>query len=163
MIVGYSLYLRISPMPTGRKVKEALLNQLPEFEGKIMELGAGFGTLAIPLAKKFPQKVVEAYELSPIPYFYILLLKNLFSLPNLKVMRRDFFKASLQEGGLIVCYLYPGAMRRLEKKFTLELPKGSIVISHTFALYDRNPCKTLIVKDLYNTKIYLYKSFIDNR
>lgn len=154
LIVIWTVKAGISPMPTLAKVKQSLLNALPAtFEGSIVELGSGWGTLARPLAQKYPQSTVTGYEISPVPYFISKLTGRE---SNLCYVRQDFFQADLSQASLVVCYLYPAAMKRLKAKFEKELKKGSLIVSHTFAIPGWTPEKAIEVDDLYKTKIYFY-------
>ncbi|MBA2369564.1 MAG: methyltransferase [Candidatus Protochlamydia sp.] len=148
----------ITPTPTSTKVKKLVLKILPsEVKGKIVELGSGWGHLTLSLARHYPDNVIEAYEISPIPYSisYILNLWKQFS--NLKLIKKDFFKISLDGCGLIVCYLYPGAMEKLKVKFEKELAPGTFIVSHTFAIPGWVPLKLMHANDLYHTPVYLYQ------
>lgn len=157
-IVCWTLKNGISPMPTSPKVRTELLKWVPPLSGgKIYELGSGWGTLAFALAKEFPGCHVHAYETSWIPYFYSIWKKKFLNVPNLTFHRRDLFTVSLQDASLIVCYLYPGVMQKLQLKFSKELLPSAIVISHTFALPNWEPFQTIEVKDIYKTRIYVYK------
>lgn len=157
-IVIWSLINGISPMPSSSTVKDEILNNIPEhLSGTLYELGSGWGTLAFPLGKKFPQMRVEAFENSPVPFMFCILRKLLNPVPNLYFYRRDFFNISLRSASAIVCYLYPDAMARLEKKFSSELPVGCIIVSNTFAIPSWKPIKVIEVDDLYHTKVYIYK------
>lgn len=149
-------------MPTAFKPRKAILDLIkdPIFEnlqGDISELGSGFLTLALPIAKKFPENTVLAYETSTVPYWYSKLLVSFLKQNNLKILKHDFFQSNLSESALIVCYLYPAAMEKLKIKFETELKKGTLVISNTFAIPGWKPIITVTVNDLYQTKIYLYK------
>lgn len=94
-----------------------------------------------------------AYELSPIPYL-VAKVRAMWA-PNLKVVRGDFFKASLEGAGLVVCYLAPKLMERLRP--TLKgLPKGTLVVSHTFGLRGWQPIKEVVVGRFPRTSIYFY-------
>jgi hypothetical protein len=157
-VVIWSLRNGISPMPTSPKAKKQLLLLLPDdVQGTIYELGSGWGTLLVPLARKYPDCDVVGYETSLCPYivsrFWIWMLR----LPNAKVVRRDFFSVDLREASLLVCYLYPGAMRRLKDKLLGELKPGTCVVSNTFAIPGWIPEATREVGDLYKTKVYLYR------
>lgn len=143
-------------MPTSGKVKAALFQALPKVEGEIVDLGSGWGTLVFPLAKAFPECQITGYETSPIPFALSLLRQMLQPRSNLLIKREDLFSAPLENAALVVCYLYPKAMKKLQSKFERELKEGAIVISHTFALPDWQPSKVIEVQDLYRTKIYIY-------
>ena len=157
-IVFHTLRTGISPMPTSGKVRRELLSLLPEaLEGTLLELGSGWGTLAFALADHCPRARVVAYELSPLPYAFSRLRQRLAPRPNLQLVREDFLRASFSGASAVVCYLYPGAMRRLAPKLSAELAPGTRILSHTFALRGWKPLRTLVVGDLYRTPIYLYE------
>ncbi len=157
-IVLHTLRTGISPMPTSDKVRRQLLSLLPpELDGTLLELGAGWGSLAFALADHCPRARVVAFELSPLPYAFSRLRQRLAPRPNLQLVREDFFRASFAEASAVVCYLYPGAMSQLAPKLSQELAPGTRILSHTFALRGWKPLRTLIVDDLYRTPIYLYE------
>ncbi len=156
-IVFFTLKTGISPMPTSAKVRRQLLALVPaELEGPVLELGAGWGTLAFALADRCPRAQVVAFELSPLPYAFCRLRQRLAPRPNLRLVREDFFAASFAGASAVVCYLFPGAMGRLAPKLRAELPAGACILSHTFALRGWQPLRTIVVGDLYRTPIYLY-------
>jgi hypothetical protein len=153
----YSWAYGITPTPTSAKVKNTVLQVLPlDPKGKIVELGSGWGHLTFSLARLYPDNVIEAYEISPIPYGISYLINAWKRQSNLRLFRKDFFKVSLKGSGLIVCYLYPGAMEKLKGKFEQELKPGTFVLSHTFAVPGWAPVKLLYANDLYHTPVYLY-------
>ncbi len=157
-IVMWSIRNGIAPMPTSIKAKKCLMDILPHpLQGPIYELGFGWGTLAYPLAKRYPASQIFGYETSPIPYWVARLRSVFAQQANLHLQKRDFFQVPLADASLVVCYLYPGAMRRLKVKFEAELKSGTWVVSNTFAVPGWKPVKTLIVPDLYHTNIYLYR------
>jgi hypothetical protein len=159
-IIAYSLYNGITPMPTAPRVKRKLLEIINERQiaGKVFELGSGWGTLAIALARVLPHCQVIAYENSSIPYICSRFIQTLSRRENLKIIRKNFFRISLTEADLIVCYLYPGAMERLKMKFERELKDECLVISSTFAIPDWRAQEVIDVPDQYRTKIYVYSA-----
>lgn len=162
-IVWWTVKNGISPMPTSRKVKAALLETLPYSSGEIVDLGSGWGTLVFPLAQAFPHSKVTGYETSPLPLAFSRLRLAVEPRANLSLKREDFFHISLENVDLVLCYLYPGAMQKLQGKFERELKEGAIVVSHTFALPGWIPYKVLEVNDLYKTKIYFYSRLSQNQ
>ncbi len=67
-ILVYALRTGITPMLTSHRVKAAMMELVPDdFEGTIVELGSGWGTLAVAFARRYPGSQVLAYELSPLP------------------------------------------------------------------------------------------------
>jgi len=157
-ITWYSWKYGITPTPTSFQVQRVLLDAFPkQIEGTIVELGSGWGLLAWSIAKRYPQNPVIGYEISPIPYLFSWCWNKIFPQPNLHFERKDFFSISLKEVAVVVCYLYPGAMRRLKLKFEEELLLDTLIISHTFAVPGWVATRTDVVNDLYRTPVYVYQ------
>lgn len=157
-LVFYSVVYGISPTPTSKTVKEELLKMIPsEVRGKVVELGSGWGTLVFALAERLPHCSVRGYEISPLPYVVSVIRKRLSGCANATFLRQNFFKVSLEGTSLIVCYLYPGAMHRLQKKLRGELRSGALVLTHTFAFPGWTPIDSRIAGDIYRTPVYLYR------
>jgi hypothetical protein len=157
-IVYYSSKNGITPVPTLDRAKQGMLGLLAQrkINGNIYELGSGWGTLAIALAKKYAHSNVVGYENSIVPYLFSQ-IRNLFTgCRNLNLVRKDFYTTPLNDADLVVCYLYAGAMEKLRTKFESELKKDAIVVSNTFAVPYWRPVEEIVVDDIYRTKVYLY-------
>jgi hypothetical protein len=158
LIVIYTLSYGISPAPSSHKAQIAILKQIPrETTGVIYDLGSGWGNLAIALARHCPQAQVKGYEISPIPYFVSVVFRKILNIRNVQFARKDFTKLSLNDAALVTCYLYPGIMHHLGIQLAEQLPRGSVVITHTFSLPLWTPEYIVNVNDIYNTKVYVYK------
>lgn len=163
-IVWSSVQTGITPTPTASKVKYHFIRTLPQIlSGTILELGSGWGTLAFPLAHRYPDCAVIAYESSLIPYLFCRLRHLWNPLPNLVFKRKNFFDEKFQDAALVVCYLYPGAMKKLKEKFQNELKSDAIIATHTFAIPGWTPVFTDTVADLYHTHIYHYVILVDKK
>lgn len=161
-IIINTLRYGISPMPSSRKAKKAILqllhDNLPKkLDGNVVELGSGFSTLAIPIANCFPENNMIAYEISLIPFSLSKMFQFFIPQKNLIILRKDFFDVDLNNSKLIICYLYPAAMEKLKVKLENELKNETYLISNTFAIPGWKPISTITLDDLYKTKIYLYK------
>jgi len=157
-IVFWSLKNGISPMPTSRRAGKQVLSFIPkEAQGVIVDLGSGWGSMAILLAKHLPDCHIVGYETSPIPYAVSCILGYLAKAKNLQFLRKDFFQEDLAKASLVYCYLYPKAMIQLKKKFEVELCPGTIVISNTFAISKGNLVQVADLQDIYHTRIYKYE------
>jgi hypothetical protein len=158
LLLVYTFYTGISPVPTSRKVKNLLLENLPDIStGSIFELGSGWGTLAFPVAGKFPLVPVNAYEISPVPWFYSRIRKLIISRKNLTLYRKNFHNISLKDASLIICYLHPGGMKRLKRKFEKELKPGAVIMCNTFQIDGWEPAAVHEIDKLYDNIIYIYQ------
>lgn len=158
-IAFYTIKNGISPSPTSPLIKKELLSLFPTSAGnsKLYELGAGWGTLAFPLAKQLPNSAIYAIENSLIPYLWMMLRNKLTKQSNIVLLRQNIYNIDLSEANYIVCYLYPKAMKKLEVKCRNECSKGTIIIAHTFAFPTLAPLRTMEAKDIYRSKIYIYR------
>ncbi len=155
--VHYTLVTGISPVPTSRRARAAMLAAAGRpGDGVILELGSGWGTLAFPLARAFPDRTVVAYEISPVPWLFSLLRFALFPRPNLRIRRADFFEESLAGASLVVCYLMPRGMARLKAKFEAELGPEAVVVSNTFSVPGWRPAARRDADDLHGSTVYVY-------
>jgi len=75
----------------------------------------------------------------------------------LAFVRGDLYAYPYEEVDVVVCYLYPGAMRRLDPLLKAKLQPGAAVISLCFALPGWTPVRTVVCGDLYRTKVYVYQ------
>lgn len=160
-IVLHTLRVGISPMPSSPAARAAVLELVAShLAGRaapvIAELGAGWGTLALALARQHPQARVVAYESSPVPWLWCRLRRALCGAANLELRRRDFFAAPLGEVDVVVCYLFTGAMERLAPKLRAELRDGAAVVSNTFGLRGWTAEATRTLHDVYRTPVYRY-------
>lgn len=157
-IIWWTLKNGISPMPSSKKARRAILKAIsPDQTGTLYELGSGWGTLLIPLAKSHKQCTIIGFETSRVPYIISKMLILIFGHKNVRLFRKDFYNEPLKDAEIIICYLYPEAMKKLKVKFEQELKTGTRVISNTFAIPEWKPEQILMIHDLYSTKIYIYK------
>lgn len=122
----------------------------------VADLGSGWGSLIIPLARAHPELRFTGYEASWLPWLFSLLLKRLHRLDNLTLKCGNFLHSDLSGHNTLLCYLYPGAMQRLAAKLEHDCAQDCHVISHTFALPGYRPIRKIHCGDLYHTPVYHY-------
>lgn len=154
----YSLITGISPVPSSLKARKTIINSVsPDQDGYIYELGAGWGSLAFPVAHRCPKATVVAYEISPVPWLFMKIRSALFGPRNLHIVRRNFLNDNLGKASLVLCYLYPGAMTKLSAKLARELDSGANIICNTFELPAWTPNLVARIEDLMCPEIFYYK------
>lgn len=157
-IVYVSLRNGISPMPSSAPVRQAVTVEMKRLTSKklIVEAGSGFGTLALHVGRYSADSQVIGLENSIIPLWVSRLLARLGPRSNVNFIQRDLYTYSYEDVDVVVCYLYPGAMKRLSTIWSGRLTPGAHVISVCFALPDWQPDRVITCKDLYHTKVYVY-------
>ena len=158
LIFVFTLANTSPPTPTGPRVMRAIFRLLPRRlpEGAIVELGSGWGGLAVQLAKSYPNHDVEGLEISPLPWLASR-LRTLGGPGNLRFRYGDFMRCDLSGAALVVCYLAGPQMGKLAPKFAAEMRPGTLVLSHTFQLPGWRPADTVIADDIYQSPVYLYE------
>lgn len=145
-------------MPSTRKQAQVILDLIPQnIRGSIAELGSGWGTLALALARHRPQCRITGYESSHVPFLVSKIIAIASRVQNLEFERANFLKMPLQNYSAIVCYLHPAAMHKLQTKLETEMSPGTLVICNTFAMSDWKADHVVELEDMYKTKIYLYR------
>jgi SAM-dependent methyltransferase len=151
----------ISPMPSSahvRRVVIAEMNRLIERERVlIVEAGSGWGTLALHVAKNSAGRQVIGIENSSIPFWISKLMARLNQQTDVTFIRGDMYNYPFKNVNVVLCYLYPGAMKRLSKLLYDQLQPEAIIISVCFALPDWQPVRVITCGDLYRTKVYVYQ------
>ena len=157
-IVASTLRIGISPMPSSARARRAMLAALAGAPpGPVVDLGSGWGTLAIACARRHPGRTVVGYELSWVPWAVSCLLKQLLRLPNLSFRRADFRQADLSNASVLLCYLFPRGMRGLADQLQAQGLRPALLVSNTFALPSVPADEVLRLDDLYRTPVYIYR------
>jgi predicted RNA methylase len=152
------LFNGITPTPSSQKqIHQILLAIPPRFSGRIYDLGSGWGTLAIAMSKQLPDAKIIGLENSPVPYLISELILFFAQRKNVQIIFANFLRKNLDDADLVVCYLFPGGMKKLRLKLEKDLKPGTTVISNTFAISEWRPIQVLHTNDLYHSPIYVYK------
>ncbi len=166
-LIIWTIANTIPPVPSSSSASRIMLSLIRENADEwkvvterplILELGSGWGNFTIAAAKALPDCAVQGYENSPVPYLFSRLAKRIAGCRNLTFVRADFKTAPLEEASCIVCYLHPGAMKAIKENIEKSIvTKPLYIVSNTFHIPGWEPLKVYTAKDLYRSKIYLYK------
>ena len=161
LVVAYTLRTGVPPWPSSPAARRALLAALPPDQalppGDIMELGSGWGGLALSLAAHRPGRRVVAVELSPVPWAITRMRALAGQVGNLEARRADLHRGDVSEAALIVCYLHREAMTRLAARLAAEAPPGAWILSNGFGLGDWTPVARHAVGDAFGGEILVYR------
>ena len=159
----YEQKTHIVAAPTMPWVRKLIINALKKHHPttneslNIAELGSGWGGLSFAVAHQYSNAHITGYELSPFP-FWVSKIRQFLSRKNVTFERSDFFKTSLKEHDVIICYLSPKHMAWLKPKFEAELKKDAIIISNAFAIPDWTPIDSYSTQHGLKIPVYVYKT-----
>lgn len=127
------------PTPKDRGRKMLQLAKLKPRE-KLYDLGCGDGRL-IHIASMEQKANAVGLEFSPLIYALAWLVYPYYWLKGsqAKIRFRNFYAVDLSDADVVVCYLLPHSMKKLQRKFEKELKKGARVISYAFPILDWTP------------------------
>ena len=150
------------PTPTSPRVRRAMLAILPPSlpnadQGRIYELGSGWGGMSRALADRFPGQPVVGIEISPLPFIVAWAYDMVAPRRNLTLKFGSLLNADLSDATLVVCYLSPNILHKLRLKLEKELSAEALVISSTFRIPKWKPMATVTAPDIYRSPVYLYE------
>lgn len=154
----------ISPMPSSAPVRRMVMKEIKRLpsEGIMVEAGSGWGTVALQAAKVCPGWKVIGIENSLIPLWVSRIAARLDRrgkyANQVTFIGGDLYSYQYENADLVVCYLYPGAMKRLSVILRDQLAPNAQIISICFALPGWEPEQIITCTDTYRTKVYLYKA-----
>ncbi|MBS3962956.1 MAG: hypothetical protein KGZ80_00435 [Methylomonas sp.] len=101
-----------------------------ERPARLAELGAGIGSVVIPLARRFPDLKIHAIEKAPLPW--LVLRWRCRSFDNVEVLRQDFWQHSLKPYSVVYAFLSPLVMVRLGEQAARDMRCGGLLLSAAF-------------------------------
>lgn len=125
----------------GRMLKdiESCLNRAPR--QVVMDLGSGWGSCLVPLARKYPGHLFIGVEKAFLPYFYAKIRGR--NCKNLTFKREDLFLSDISKADIVILYLIGHLMPRVTRKCRREMKKNALVYSNHFPLALIKPLKTV--------------------
>ncbi|MEY3807806.1 MAG: hypothetical protein RI893_782 [Pseudomonadota bacterium] len=118
------------------------------------ELGAGVGSVAVPLAQNLPI-IVKAWERAPLPW--LIMAWRCRKLPNLSVKRASLWDGNLAGYNIVFAFLSPAVMADLGQKISGEMLPGSLFISSCFPIPDWHAESLVTLKDRRRTTLFCYR------
>ena len=98
----------------------------------VYDLGCGDGRMVLAAAMRCHARAV-GIEIDPLRYIWCqFLITILGQRKRIKIIFGNLFKKDLSEADVIVCYLMPDALAKLEKKLNTELRPGTRIVSNRF-------------------------------
>lgn len=158
----YARKARVVPMPSAPWMRKALLKMMQESAQirngeRLYELGAGWGTLALALARQYPHAHITAIELSPIPFAAAWLRGKIGGHKNLSVKRASFYDHDLSKADVIVAYLTAQILADLKPKLEKEMKANAHMFCHTFPVPDWNAQRVETVRKMgYDLNVYWF-------
>jgi SAM-dependent methyltransferase len=123
-------------VPAFRRDVKAVLADTALKKGHLyIELGCGDGRLVEEAAKRGAQAI--GYEINPVMWFIAVVRTRKY--PSAHIYLGNFWKKDLSEADVVMAFLLPKFMERLETKVNAELKSGARLASYIFELPTKHP------------------------
>ncbi len=125
-------------VPTRKFDVEALLNDAKITKGiHYVELGCGDGRLVKASARRGAKAV--GYELNPL--LFIVAWVSTLNTPNAKIVFKNFWNVDLSKADVVMAFIMPRTLPRLDNKLAQELKPSAILVSYIFPVEGRKAIK----------------------
>lgn len=120
-------------VPTSMQMVNRMLEMANvESDDIVYDLGCGDGRIVLTAARRFHAQAV-GIEIDPLRYIWCqFLITILGQRKRIRIIFGNLFNKDLSEADVVVCYLMPDALTKLEKKFKRELQSETRVVSNRF-------------------------------
>lgn len=152
------------PMPSSPQIHRAVVEEIARVPGarRVVEVGSGWGGLAVRIARSQPGMRVVGVEASAVPWLVSRVRRAIPGAPeNLEFRRADFRSTRIEAHTVYVCYLSPSAMRSVRDVFEDGAREGVVVISALFAVREWQSIRTRTARDVHTTRIFVYEPRTD--
>jgi len=140
---------------SNRATAQTVGHLLPTGPARMLDIGAGTGSLLRPLAQARPDCQFTGIELAPAPWLLGRLLAAGAS--NIDWRRNDLFAPSWADYDVVYAFLSPVPMPAVWAKAQAEMKPGSLLVSNSFAVPGIDPEQRIEVTDRRGTQLYLYR------
>jgi len=126
-------------VPTLKRDVTSMLNDVKLNNGELfIELGCGDGRLVSAAAKRGARAI--GYEINPLLWL-IAAVRNLQHYPKAKIYLGNFWPRDISKADVVMTFLMPKFMNKLENKTNAEMKAGSRLISYIFKLPTKKQSK----------------------
>lgn len=157
-VVWDSVRIGAPPLPSSPAMRAAMLSLLPEREHCVaLEVGAGWGGVAVAVARARPTWEVTAVEQARVPFAFCWVRQRLLGPSNLTVVYGNGLDAIFENADVVTCYLLPETMLELRDRLETTGRPGGVLLSAAFGMRGWAAERTLRLDDLYRTEVFRYR------
>ncbi|NLF25369.1 MAG: class I SAM-dependent methyltransferase [Deltaproteobacteria bacterium] len=157
LIYAPTFWTRVPFYPTSREMYKVIAASLPEDQDfHLVDLGCGFGSLLLYLARVRPRGKFSGVEVGLLPFAIAKIRATLLGRGRIHIHLRSFWDLPLSDYDYVYAFLAPPPMARLWEKAKNEMKPGATLLINSFPV----PAKADTIKeapDHRKTKLYSYQ------
>ncbi|MFT3759548.1 class I SAM-dependent methyltransferase [Thauera sp.] len=156
LLVYWTSFRSRVPLYLSNRATAAALGQLlPATPARLLDIGAGTGSVIRPLARARPDSHFSGIELAPLPWLLGRLLTRRQS--NIDWRRGDLFATAWSDHDMVYAFLSPVPMAAVWAKARAEMKPGSLLVSNSFPVPGAEAERIVAVGDRRATQLHLYR------
>jgi precorrin-6B methylase 2 len=124
-------------------------------DARVLDFGAGTGSIPIGLAKRHPHQFFDGIEAAWLPFLRARL--KAAGLVNVRLIRGNFWDLDLSPYAAVYAFLSTEPMPKLWQKACQEMRPGTLLISNSFCVPGVEPSQVLKVDDERETELLIYR------
>lgn len=151
--------LEIPYLPTPSNVVLRMLELAKPLRGELLvDLGCGDGRILILAAELYGCRCI-GYEIDNNLIREAIREIRSRGIRNVKILRKDLFKADIGDADILTLYLTPKALEVLSKRIVKEMKSGARIVSHDYEVPKLKPLRVECIDThgIHSHKIYLYR------
>lgn len=125
--------------------------------GTFIDLGCGLGGVIDRVSKELPEARVIGVETAPLSFLASWLRINGQGRANARVLYQSTWHADVGDADVVYAFLSPAPMAKLYDKLKSEMKPGSLFISNSFAVPEREPDEVIPVDDGRQTQLLVWR------
>jgi hypothetical protein len=138
--------LHVPYVPTSRWIGRDMIKAAKLKKGEMVyDLGAGDGRLLMLAERSVPGIRAIGCEVVPTVWF-LGIVRRFFLRSSVDLRLRDALKQDVRDADVLLLYMTPSFLAKLLPKFTVELKKGTRIVSHAFKLPGREPDQRIEIR-----------------
>lgn len=152
--------LGIGPQGSPKQISNELISLCKDLNasGNILDVGSGWGSMLIPMAKALPDWNFFGIERSPTPWFISQLRTAKNNSGNINLFLGDAAKFRYRGYDIIYLNVHKKLLNEITPPLLRNIERGSLVVTYRNQIDGLNAFNTITVKDDrgMNRQVYLY-------
>ena len=109
------------------------------------------------VSREIPESRVIGVETAPLSFLASWLRINGQGRANARVLYQSMWQADVSDADIVYAFLSPAPMAKLYEKLKTEMKPGSLFISNSFAVPEREPDEVISVDDARQTQLLVWR------
>ncbi len=150
----------IAPIPSMPRINQLLVRKIQELDptdGDILDIGSGYGSSVLALAKAFPNRRIIACEISWVPLLFSKITAKLLRRRNIVFLHADGFAYAANHSKVSSAFFYFPVTKKVHRALqNMSQTYRGFLYANTYPHPDLRPIDVLPAHDLFKSRLFVY-------